>query len=66
MNEFVKTLKERSRRTVKRLFDKGTITWNNDMQTFVDEEGNSLALQFRQGYGTNVSNSGESAEDDGD
>jgi hypothetical protein len=28
MNDFLKTLKERSRRTVKRLYEKGTITWD--------------------------------------
>jgi hypothetical protein len=34
MNEYLKTLKERSRRTVKRLYVKGKITWNNDLQVF--------------------------------
>ena len=29
MNDFLKTLKERSRRTVRRLYDKDKITWNN-------------------------------------
>jgi len=29
MNEFQKTLKERSRRTIKRLHEKGTIEWDN-------------------------------------
>ena len=55
MNEFLKTLKERSRRTVKRLFEKEAITWNNQQQNFVDVEGNILPVQFRQGYGTNKS-----------
>lgn len=53
MNEFLKTLKERSRRTVKRLHEKDAITWNNDLQQFVDLEGNVLPVQFRQGYGPN-------------
>ena len=29
MNDFLKTLKERSRRTVRRLYDKNKIEWNN-------------------------------------
>lgn len=29
MNDFLKTLKERSRRTVKRQYEKGTIHWDN-------------------------------------
>lgn len=62
MNEFLKTLKERSRRTVKRLYEKGTITWDQEMNNFVDEEGNTLPLQFRQGFGTNVGK--EDGEDD--
>jgi hypothetical protein len=51
MNDFMKTLKERSRRTVKRLYEKGTVSWKIELNNFVDEEGNELTLQFRHGYG---------------
>jgi hypothetical protein len=61
----LKTLKERSRRTVKRLYEKGTITWDAELNNFKDEEGNSLPLQFRQGYGGNTSNA-SNADDDED
>lgn len=36
MNDFLKTLKERSRRTVKRLYEKGTITWEKEVNNFLD------------------------------
>jgi hypothetical protein len=36
MNAFLKTLKERSRRTVHRQYEKGTIRWDNDQGLFVD------------------------------
>lgn len=51
MNEYIKTLKERSRRTVRRLLEKGTASWDKELGTYVDEEGNPLPLQFRHGYG---------------
>ena len=66
MNEFLKTLKERSRRTVKRLFDKGTISWNNDLQTFQDEEGKAITLHYRQGFGDNKGGEEDSDEEDND
>ena len=68
MNEFLKTLKERSRRTVKRLYEKGTIKWDNENKTFIDEEGQALLLQFRNGYGTNKNGSDvqESIDEFGD
>lgn len=65
MNEFVKTLKERSRRTVRRLMEKGTISWNEELNTFVDEEDQPLALQFRNGFANSSKNS-EANEDDED
>ena len=49
MNDFIKSLKERSRRTVKRLFEKGKIHWKNEKGIFVDEEGNALVLKFKGG-----------------
>lgn len=64
MNEFVKTLKERSRRTVRRLMEKGTISWNEELNTFVDEEDQPLALQFRNGFANSSKNS--EANDDED
>lgn len=65
MNDYVKTLKERSRRTVKRLFEKGTIKWSAELNTFVDEEGVAIPLQFRQGYGDkNTLNGGDDDEED--
>lgn len=36
MNDFLKKLKERSRRTVKRQYEKGTIEWNNELLLFTD------------------------------
>jgi len=36
MNEYIKTLRERSRRTVKRLLEKGTASWDNELNTYVD------------------------------
>ena len=65
MNDYVKTLKERSRRTVKRLFEKGTIKWKPELNTFVDEEGVAMTLQFRQGYGDkNTLNGGDDDDED--
>lgn len=64
MNDYVKTLKERSRRTVKRLFEKGTIKWSPELNTFVDEEGVAMTLQFRQGYGDKSTLNGGDDEED--
>lgn len=67
MNDFLKTLKERSRRTVKRQFEKGTIEWSNELNTFVDGDGNTLPLQFKQGFGGHDKEEGdEDFSDDGD
>lgn len=51
MNDFIKSLKERSRRTVKRLYEKGKIEWKDGEGVFVDEEGNPLVLKYKGGMG---------------
>lgn len=58
MNEFLKKLKERSRRTVKRQYEKGTIVWNNQLLQFTDEEGNIFPVQFRQAFADSASKQG--------
>lgn len=40
MNDYVDSLKERSRRKVRREYDKGIITWDNEHKFFRDMEGN--------------------------
>lgn len=64
MNDFLKKLKERSRRTVKRHYEKGTIEWNNELLIFTDTEGNAFPVQFKQGFGDAASRQGESDDDD--
>lgn len=47
----MKTLQERSRRTVRRGLEKGKISWDNELEYFVDEEGNKMiGLHFRKGF----------------
>ena len=47
----MKTLQERSRRTVRRNLEKGNISWDTELGYFVDEQGNKVtALHFRKGF----------------
>ena len=47
----MKTLQERSRRTVRRNLEKGKISWDTELGYFVDEQGNKVtALHFRKGF----------------
>ena len=56
MTSFMKTLKERSRRTVIRQLEKGKISWDGDQNTFVDEEDKPITLHFRNGFMENEGN----------
>lgn len=48
MNDFIDSLKERSRRKIKREYEKGIITWDNQNKYFVDKEGQELVgLKFK-------------------
>ena len=47
----MKTLQERSRRTIRRNLQKGKITWSQAEQYFIDEEGkHMIGLHFRKGF----------------
>lgn len=47
----MKTLQERSRRTVRRGLQKGKISWDNELEYFVDEQGEKMiGLHFRKGF----------------
>lgn len=48
MNDFVDSLKERSRRKVRREYEKGIITWDNEHKLFRDmEENQVVGLKFK-------------------
>ena len=63
MNGFMKTLKERSRRTVIRQLEKGTIHWEKEQGTFLDEEDQPIVLHFRNGFMENDESNYEDIED---
>ena len=49
MKDFIESLRERSRRTIRRKLDKGTISWDKEKKYFIDEEGEELVgLHFRK------------------
>lgn len=49
MNKYIDSLRERSRRTINRKYEKGTITWNNEQMCFMDEDGEELTgLHFKK------------------
>lgn len=48
MERYLKTMRERSKRTVVRGFNKGTIVWNAEQKIFTDVEGQPIQnLKFK-------------------
>lgn len=60
----MKTLQQRSRRTVRRWLEKKKITWSNEQEYFIDEEGNKMiGLHFKKGFGHDEEGDNENSED---
>lgn len=61
----MKSLQERSRRTIRRNLEKGKISWDQEQEYFVDEEGKKVTgLHFRKGF-TIDEDGNEHDEEDG-
>jgi hypothetical protein len=61
----MKSLQERSRRTVRRNLEKGKISWDQEQQYFVDEESNKVTgLHFRKGYTIDEDGNSHDEEDE--